>query len=73
MAEPKLFQEINELQDKSVVTQATPPAGILEGRLWVDTSDSAYQGTVFSDFDSNKTTVEQQFKDAAVMHWMGGI
>ncbi|USK55906.1 hypothetical protein LIS82_05085 [Cytobacillus solani] len=30
-----------------IIQQETPPDGIKEGRLWLDTSDNTYQGTVF--------------------------
>lgn len=73
MAEPKLMQDIGDLQDKSIVSQATAPAGTVEGRFWLDVSDNTYQGTVFEDYPVYKASVEQKFKDMEVMHWMGGI
>ncbi|WP_313803627.1 hypothetical protein [Cytobacillus sp.] len=30
-----------------IIQQDTPPDGVKEGRLWLDTSDDTYQGTVF--------------------------
>ncbi|KQL18075.1 hypothetical protein [Cytobacillus solani] len=30
-----------------IIQQETPPDGVKEGRLWLDTSDDTYQGTVF--------------------------
>ncbi|MED3551027.1 pyocin knob domain-containing protein [Cytobacillus praedii] len=30
-----------------IIQQDTPPDGVKEGRLWLDTSDDKYQGTVF--------------------------
>lgn len=30
-----------------IIQQDTPPDGVMEGRLWLDTSDGTYQGTVF--------------------------
>lgn len=33
-----------------IIQQETPPDGIKEGRLWLDTSDDTYQGTVFENF-----------------------
>lgn len=47
-----------------IIQQATPPTGIEEGRLWIDTSDDAFQGTAL---EGIKTDVQ----DAQILIWMG--
>lgn len=45
---------IQEALEKSVniLKQPETPSGIVEGRLWLDTSDNAYQGTVFNELST---------------------
>ncbi len=42
----------------NIVTSSTPPAGIIEGRMWIDTSDNAYQGTAFDQLSQRMTDIE---------------
>jgi hypothetical protein len=39
--------------EDEILQQDTEPTGIEEGRLWLDTSDSTYQGTVFQELEEN--------------------
>ena len=51
----------------NIIQSDTEPLGTVEGRIWLDTSDSTYQGTVFEDldvingaFDTRITALEAQ-------------
>lgn len=41
-----------------IIQQDTPPDGIEEGRLWLDTSETAYQGTDFLELENKIITVD---------------
>lgn len=47
----RIEQGIADALDGSepIIQQDTPPDGVKEGRLWLDTSDKTYQGTVFEE------------------------
>lgn len=56
-----LQAQIDELVAKGdgIVQQATPPAGAVEGDLWLDTSDDVFQGTVLDGIEQELNLVEQ--------------
>ncbi len=41
----------------NIIQSETEPSGTVEGRIWLDTSDSAYQGTVFEELYQNSLMV----------------
>ena len=47
------------VMDKPIVQQSTPPDGVKEGRLWLDTSDNLYQGTVFDDLNNEVAALSE--------------
>jgi len=44
----------------NIIQSDTEPLGTVEGRIWLDTSDSTYQGTVFETLDDRVTVLEEQ-------------
>lgn len=53
---------VQEALEKSVnlIKSPTKPEGIVPGRLWLDPSDNAYQGTVFNELSTLLAQTEQQ-------------
>lgn len=49
-----------EFNDNKIIKSPTPPEGIVEGRIWVDTSDDTYQGTMFEDLDDRLKEINAQ-------------
>lgn len=53
-----------------IIQQDTPPDGVKEGRLWLDTSDDTYQGTVF---ESLKGEIDGHFWEKASTSKVGHV
>lgn len=47
----QIAPSMKEFQERTIEQSDIPPEGIVEGRLWLDTSDNTYQGTVFEELD----------------------
>ncbi|WP_137743236.1 pyocin knob domain-containing protein [Robertmurraya siralis] len=52
--------ENGNIEIEEIIKSPTPPEGIVEGRMWVDTSDDTYQGTMFEDLDGRLKEIDNQ-------------